>query len=398
MKTNLLLGLLWLFTTVSYSQILFEKGYFIENDGDRVDCLIRNADWKNNPRKFRFKESESGETQTADINGVREFGIPGTVLFKRYEVEIDRRSYLPRELNFNRNPDLKKERLFLKTLVSGKASLYVYEDGNLIRYFYSLESAPPKQLIYTRYKTENQKILENFYYKSQLSKELKCDGITSTEINDTDYSEKDLMAIFRKYNACSGSENVVYERREERNLFHVSLRPGLDFTSLTTSYFRNNVPDTEFNGQVSWQIGAEMELVLPFNKNKWALTVEPFYRSFKADNDNDTRADYSSLVTAFGLRHYFYIDQRSKVFINGNFGLEFPFKGDFRVLSSATTRDLEVELSMLSNYWTLGAGYNWNNKLSVELRYMLSQDLLIEYEYWSADWSGVSLILGYNLL
>jgi len=398
MKTTLLVGLLWLFTTLSYSQILFEKGYFIQNDGTRVDCLIRNADWKNNPEKFRYKTSEDGETLTADIVGVREFGIPGTMLFRRYEVAVDRRSYLTRDLTSNRNPEFREERHFLKELIRGKAKLFVYEDGNLIRYFYSLNDQVPQQLVYTRYKTNIRNIQENFFYKSQLAKDLQCDGITSSDINSTSYNEKDLVAYFKKYNDCSGAEIVEYERGAERKLFHVSLRPGLDLSSLNATYNPSNVTTTEFNGQMSFRLGAEMEFLLPFKKNKWALTFEPFYRSFKAENDNDTRADYSSLVTAFGLRHYFYLDPHSKLFLNGNFGLEFPFKGDFRVASNVTRYNLKVDINMLSNYWTLGAGYNWNNKLNLEIRYLFSQDLLVEYNYWKTGWSGISLILGYTLL
>ena len=30
----------------SYSQIKFEKGYFINNYNDKTDCLIKNIDWK----------------------------------------------------------------------------------------------------------------------------------------------------------------------------------------------------------------------------------------------------------------------------------------------------------------------------------------------------------------
>ena len=398
MKTYFTMAMLCLMARPAFSQILFEEGYFIENSGNRVDCLIRNVDWKNNPEKFRYKMGENSDGQTAAIADVKEFGIPGTVLYKRYTVDVDRRSYLTGDLGFDRNPDFNEERLFLKVLVSGKASLFVYEDGNLIRYFYSIEDQKPQQLVYTRYKTQGQKTLENFYYKSQLAQDLKCEGITSTDIDGTDYKEDDLVAYFSRYNNCLGLDYSVLGQDGDNSLFHLRIRPGIDLNSFNVRYYQSNVPETDFGQHLGFRIGAELEMVLPFNKNKWAITFEPFYRSYKAENDNDTHAEYSSLVTALGLRHYFFLGEKSKIFINGNFGLDFHFNSDFRVATSVTRRDLEVPNKLLDNYWALGTGFNWNDKLCVELRYMFNQDLLMQYEFWTADYSSFSIILGYNIL
>lgn len=412
MNTYFTMAMLCLMASPAFSQILFEEGYFIENSGNRVDCLIRNVDWKNNPDKFRYKMGENGEGQTADIADVKEFGILGTVLYKRYTLDIDRRSYLTRDLGFDRNPDFNEERLFLKVLVSGKASLFVYEDGNLIRYFYSIENQKPQQLVYTRYKTqgqktlqnfnhyrtEGQKILENFYYKSQLAQDLKCEGITSTDIDGTEYKEDHLVAYFSRYNNCFGQDYSVLGQDGDNGLFHIRIRPGIDLNSFKVRYFQSNVPETDLGQHLGLRIGAELEMVMSFNKNKWAITFEPFYRSYKTEKDNDTHAEYSSLVTALGLRHYFFLGEESKIFINGNFGLDFPFNSDFRVATSVTRRDLEVPNKLLDNYLAVGTGFNWNDKLSVELRYMFNQDLLKQYEFWTADYSSFSIILGYNIL
>jgi hypothetical protein len=54
MKNLLLTALLFLFS-FSYAQITFEKGYFINNSGDRTECFIKNIDWRDNPTKFEYK-------------------------------------------------------------------------------------------------------------------------------------------------------------------------------------------------------------------------------------------------------------------------------------------------------------------------------------------------------
>ena len=40
--------LLLLISIFTYSQTKFQKGYFIKTNGDKVECLIKNEDWKNN--------------------------------------------------------------------------------------------------------------------------------------------------------------------------------------------------------------------------------------------------------------------------------------------------------------------------------------------------------------
>lgn len=37
----------------------FEKGFYIENNGKRVDCLIKNIDWLYNPESFEYKLNEN---------------------------------------------------------------------------------------------------------------------------------------------------------------------------------------------------------------------------------------------------------------------------------------------------------------------------------------------------
>jgi hypothetical protein len=68
------------------------------------------------------------------------------------------------------------------------------------------------------------------------------------------------------------------------------------------------------------------------------------------------------------------------------------------VATSLTRRGLEVPNNLLDNYYALGTGFNWNDKLSVELRYMFNPDLLMQYEFCTAEYSSFSVILGYIIL
>jgi hypothetical protein len=398
MKSHLIGFAIAFFCLAAKAQVTFEPGYFIDNSGNEVRCLIRNIDWKNNPQNFRYKLNEEGETLVGDIAGVSEFGIADQLVYQRYTVNVDRRGYLPSELSLDRNPRFSEEQLFLKVLVRGQATLFGFEDGNLRRYFLSTDGKAPEQLVFTKYKTADNKVLGNFTYKSQLASELKCDAITSTTIDETEYTEQDLTDLFIEYNKCTGAEYTHLADNGKRKLLHINLRPGLDYSSMKVGNRYGNVTRTEFDNQVSLRFGAELELLLPFNGNKWAVTFEPFYKSFKAENDNDTNADYKALVISIGVRHYFFLNGKSKLFLNGNFGMEVPMNSSIRAATLFSRQDLDIEGSILDNYWAVGFGYNFNDKASLELRYNIEQDLLVGYDAWYTKYGGFSLIFGYTIL
>ena len=137
MKKKLFFLLTIILSLNSYSQVSFEKGYYIDNNDQKISCLIKNLDWKNNPTKFEFKLSENSETQKADIKSIKEFAITNATKFIRSTVKIDRSSGNVNNLNADKNPVFSEEQLFLKVLVEGKANLYEYTDSDLKRYFYN---------------------------------------------------------------------------------------------------------------------------------------------------------------------------------------------------------------------------------------------------------------------
>lgn len=398
MKSNLIGIAIVLFCAVAKAQISFEPGYFIDNSGKEVRCLIRNSDWKNNPKNFRYKLSEAGETEIGEVTNVREFGISDFLIFQRFTVNIDRRGYLPNELSLDRNPRFSEEQLFLKVLVRGSATLYGFEDGNLRRYFFSVSSEVPEQLVFTKYKTAENKVLGNFLYKSQLASALNCETINSTTIDETEYAEQDLVDLFIAYNKCTGKEYDILEDTRKRHLFNLTLRPGIDYNSMKVGNRYGNVTRTEFDNQFSLRAGVELELLLPFNRNKWAVTFEPFYRSFKAENDNDTSADYKAFVATIGVRHNFFLNEKSRIFLNANFGMEFPMSSNIRTATLFARQDLDIKGSIIDNYWALGMGYKYNDKISLELRYNIEQNLLVGYDAWYTKFGGLSLIFGFTIL
>ena len=394
MRKQLLTILTAILSINCYSQISFEKGYFINNNEQKIECLIRNKDWKNNPTKFVYRLSENAEQKKADIKLVREFGIYNYSKYIRSTVNIDRSSKDLNDLSTNRNPTFKEEELFLKVLVEGQSNLYQYEDGNLVRYFYSKENSNNiEQLIFKNYKSSGDLLRENNRFKQQLLSELKCQQIKTKDIEKISYEKGDLVNIFVQYNQCNNSEIVNFEEKQKKDLFNLTPRLGLNSSSLSIQNAISSSRDVNFGNKLGFRFGLEAEIILPFNKSKWAIIIEPTYQYFKSEKElsnSSAKVDYTSIEFPIGIRHYFFLNNDSKLFINGLYILDFPINST--ILYNTGT---EIEITKSTNLG-FGIGYKQNDKYSLELRYDKSRGgILSNYPSYSSDYNTLSVILGY---
>ena len=307
------------------AQIRFEKGYFLDNSNNRVDCLIRNLDWKNNPTSFDYKLSEEGEILTADLNSANEFGFGEEFKFQKVTVDIDRSSDLVRLLKENSEPVFKTETFFIKVLVEGKASLYQYTEDNLIRYFYRLDEGEIQQLVYKRYLVDRNNIAKNEQYKRQIWKDLNCASISKEEVEKLEYLQRPLVRVFKQYNECQNANNQVFEKKNKGNI-NITIRPRINSSSATLNSPPNLGDEIDFGNKMIFGVGLEFEYVFPFNKNKWAVFAEGTYSVFKesvVSNVNDIMGrklvvdlEYKTIDIPVGIRHYFFLNENSKLFID----------------------------------------------------------------------------------
>jgi hypothetical protein len=52
---NQLLYLFLFISSICFSQKNFLKGYYIDNTGNKTECLVRNLDWSYNPKSIEVK-------------------------------------------------------------------------------------------------------------------------------------------------------------------------------------------------------------------------------------------------------------------------------------------------------------------------------------------------------
>ena len=381
----------------SYCQTRYEKGYFINDKGEKIEGLIRNADWKNNPVEFHFKLSENDQPQARRIGSVKEFGINGKTKYLRAIVNIDRSSGSIKSLDRASQPAFEEEELFLKVLIEGKASLYSYEDKDLKRFFFKTENSELRQLIFKRYLTSANRVAENNYYKQQLLNELKCSDLSRKEIEKTHYISGELIDLFTQYNECENVEFRRYSPKEGKINFQLSLKAGIKNSALEIVNSVSSGRDTDFGNQIGLRVGLEAEFILPFHNDKWGILIEPTYQSFILEKDGvglDSEVNYRSLEVPFGVRHFMFLDEDSKLFVNALVAMDFDFDSKFEFNRQGALSSLDINPG---TNLTVGFGYKYNNRYSAEIRYYTKRNLLTNYGSWASDYNTLSVIFGYTL-
>lgn len=385
------------------AQIKFEKGYFINNNNEKIECLIKNIGWKNNPDKIEYKVSENQEIKKTNIESIIEFSV-GNLKYKKFKVDIDRSSQQLSQLNYIKTPKFNSETLLLKVLTEGTYNLFSYTDHNLQVFFYINKNNSIEQLFYKKYKISEIKIGENTSYKRQLYSFTTCENISQYRLNKLRYSESELVKLFVEGNQCE-NPNYVYNKTIDKGAFHLTVRPGLNLNSLAYVTMKSStIPSKktiDFGKSTFFRIGVETEYNFAFNRGKWSIIFEPTYGSYKAKSNSNTvpaysgELTYSTLELPFGIRHYFFINDKSKIFLNFLFvpivdlGSKIEFDSNLRP-------DYNIKGG---SDLGCGIGYNFNNKFSFEYRYFLGRENVIHNLFVrnQSESQNMSFIFGYSI-
>jgi len=381
-----LVGLLIIFSNNLFSQVTFEKGYFIDNENNKTACLIKNYDWKNSPSEIEFKLNESNKAKVADISDIKEFYV-GNNKYVRSTVYIDKTSTSQSQLGKESEPVFEKSTLFLHIIIEGKANLY--ESAKYNRYFYNIDDQPVSQLIYKQY-LAGSIIKKNNSYKKQIWDDLKCSDISINDIDNLHFTRKELIDIFKKYNICKGSDYTNYDALKSKTDFNLYLKPGLRLASLSLRNKANPSQNIDYETKMSVCLGIEAEFILPFNKNKWSVFIAPTYQYLKTEEprpnyNNDV--DYTSIELPIGMRYYMFLNANSKLYIAGTFVIyDHSFDSNIGYLDIRTATNL-----------TLGAGYVYKEKLSADITYGFARELLSNYAYYKSSYKTITLSIAYNI-
>ena len=400
MKSLTVIMLLFLIVTESFGQIKYEKGYFINNENKKIECLIKNKDWKNNPSEFSYKLKDSRTPLNGDLISVKEFGIYNFCKFVGADVKIDRSINPKTTITTEKNPLWKQEKLFLKVLVDGKAKLYAYEGNNLVRYFYSMNGGKDiNQLVYKEYKVDLT-LVKNTSFRQQIWKDLQFKDSYMDEVKNMNYTSDELVKYFKSYNSSFGETATEITPKAKKSYLNLKLAPGINFSSGSMSFpnalsLRQKTQNT-YKTNPTFRAGLEAEWVFSYHKFKWAVVFEPTFQSFNSDTaPEDGSIKYSSVEFPVGVRYYYHLNENTRLYVNGFYipGIAANFNSQ-TVYQQNTGQDIVSDIKAKGNV-AIGGGIDYN-KLSLEARYYTDRTLLKD-NLQDASYSRFSIVIGYKI-
>ncbi|WP_084406816.1 outer membrane beta-barrel protein [Epilithonimonas tenax] len=400
MKPILSFSLL-LFSILSFSQIKFHEGYLVMNDKVKKSVFIKNMDWKEYPEVIHYKETADGDTKQATISAVKEFYVDD-ITYVRYDVKVDNSAITLNSMDANKDPIWIKKTVFLKLLVDGKTKLYKYSQNGNVKYFIKKEGRDNvEQLIFKQYLSEQQSqsiVKSNNNYKKQL------DSINSAiPAENLKYEEKSLAQWF---NQNSGIVDIA--KSSNGGKFNMRAKVGFLSSQFSFESSSSMFQDVNLDSKITVSPSLEMEYVLAFNKGKWSIFAEPTYSNYSSElltestvfltfiNRRSYKVDYQSIIIPMGVKHYMFVNDRSKFFISGAFVVSIPMQYRIEVSSTDTgIPSYEDNPNSTAAGFQLGVGYIYNNKWSVEGR-LINQKSGISNET-TAITKSVGLSIGYNI-
>lgn len=392
--------ILFFIASVSLGQIKFEKGYFINRDNQRIECLIKNLDWKDNPKEFSFKRNESDKPEKVNLNTVREVGINDCCKFIYANVKIDRSTTPISGVKDQTASVFTRENLFLKVLLEGKASLYGYTDGKIQRYFYTLNDTVVTPLIYKEVHNGSE-ILKNTDFRQQLWQIFKNPNYSQDQIKRINYTLVELKAFFKNYNENLGVTVTEQISPKKKSYLNLKITPGINSSSASlTAIERTQRPQLSFDGNLSFRIGLEAELILPFDNYRWGILFEPAFQSYKAEAKGEivsASLAYQSVEFPVGLRHHFYLSDDARFFLNGfyvpGFGVNMNSKVEYTDPDGIKST---LKIAPSGNF-AFGGGFEYK-QFCLEARYYAKKEILSGSKIESSEYNRFSVILGYKFM
>lgn len=411
MKTKLLLFIFFCSYTIN-AQVKFEKGSFIDDANNKVECLIKNYDWVSTPSEIEYKISDGATVETKNFNSMNSFQVYNTShYYKKAKINIDKNAKMS-----GFSPKI--ETTILKVIVEGEASLYSTSGI----FFYQIKDQDIKQLLYKKYVDNNSRMKEDVTFRNELYNTLKC-GDNLVEIRKVDYKKRDLINFFNAYNNCRSSESKVFSDAATKFSFDFNVIAGVSsnkssfkrpFTKATGPvngvYGTSLREQTETKNAMGFTLGFEVETILPFNKKKWSVFIAPNYQQLEYDlKENNVninsqygygnlsvKAKYSYMEVPIGIRHYFNLNDTSKLFIDVAYNYVYVVNSEeseyfISRFGEEFTPAKQPDGDNPTTNVRFGLGYKFKNKYAIGFNYFSDKELS------NSQINSFSLIASYTI-
>lgn len=389
MKLNFYILLLFC-SFLSFAQTKFEPGSYIDLNNTKHEGFIKNLDWKSNPSQIIFKQSLTGSDESnISSDNIKEFEIYGISKYIKFNVNIDISPTSIADISYTKEPIFENKEFLLKVLLDGKKSLYYLSYNLNGKYFFNNSSGEIEELIYKKYKVNPEEaakmresgdkvysystILTNNGYIRQLFTDINC-NVTRERVKKVAYNQSSLLKYFKEYNKCENTEFKTYNATKNAEFKIKALvatnYSSLEFLNNNNNNYNSSLYSKNFDNKINLGAGLELELIFPYNNNKWAAFIEASFNGYKdkaslKDEQNIT-VQYNYIQLTPGLRHYFHLNEKSKISIDviynikkgiGDNRIKYEREEDILIIYK---NGLEMTNKMIYNF-AFGLNYSYKN-------------------------------------
>lgn len=391
--------LFFFFSSLCFAQIGFENGYYKDNKGTIVNCLIKNRNAYKSPTFIEIKTNDKDQVITKTIAEVSEFKVDGYPKYLRATVDID--DFVDNYANFSDiiEPTLTKSTVFLKLEAEGDANLYSYTKENFQKFYFSTNQDPIKLLIFKKYLVADNKIAKNNLYKNQLSTGLVLTDELRKKLDLINYKLDDLVQFFNIHNKNNNSETTG-NITKKKNPLKLRVKAGIVHNNFESEISENNFDYFSFPAATNLGVGFEIEHFLNFGKNKWSVYVEPIYESFKGKTvgpqvgafTKNAEISLQILNVGLGVKHNMFLNKTSAIFVSADMRL-------FILMSEPnfTVNNKIFETDNTSLGSSFGVGYKYND---FSLEYKLRTGINFTDSYgggFDTKYVSFAILLGYTI-
>ena len=393
MRKNLLLITL-LFSLTLFAQDKYRAGYYIDNQGNRVEGYLKSADYDAindiGFRQLEFKTDLNQDAEKVEKFNVVEFGYNGQMKIQKMKAKIDNVN-LNTDFGYYKEFTTKEANVFLKVLVEGQATLYSYDAGYGTKYLYKIQGKndAATQLLYKKYLKSSNMLEENNTFRQQLFYNIKCEDQTYNDFLNVKYEENELVSLFSNFNKCQNEIYTVFKDLQKKTYkVNFSVLLGYNNGMFRVDDIQHPTDAANF-GMIS--VGADAEIVFASDNASIFTSVE--YKNAKGETEQTGLVSQSSPVplrqvfrfdsyfvdVLVGARLYKKFGKSSTAFVGVGAGMNIT-SGTFETFQSTyTSPDLILireEGMGGSPFVSFQLGYKFNKHYGIDVNYDTAKQIL----------------------
>jgi len=396
---------IFLFLNLSFSQ-KFEKGYFIENNGNKVECFLDKKYQFYSPDIVKYKLLENDNIKEIGLNSIKELSIYNKVIYYKFNVELEVSGVGIEDLNNEKKLNTITKNVLLELVEDGKIKLFVYNfDYKSCFYLLKEPESVPELLDYKKYRSGEQfvAVSENNDYRNEIYNFVKDANISAAELENIEYEEDDLQKVIKRYNEFNNNSLSLNIKKSKSSKLNIKprlsiLNSSVEYQNLINSSFNSK---SKFDSKVGLGFGIDLELETISN---FSVFLSPIFSSYTntstqtiygvSSNDRviETKVDYKFIRNLIGVRKYFELKNKKEIYLGANLIFDY-------VLNSETIQVFHPDLINLNSNFQLGLnlGFDINKRYYIEFNYDLPKNLSSNTTGRETKYNNISFSVMYNL-